>query len=124
MKKETRESITAAEAEYTGTLRIPGTKEDGAVTLIVGLENKSVRLNLSGPEFKDMDFQIGFVTVRNLLKYDELHFITSDLPIKDVDLQWKTNIARADNSVAGVIIARPNKHKVVGEVGFSLVQVK
>ena len=40
MKKETRESITAAEAEYTGTLRIPGTKEDGAVTLIVGLENK------------------------------------------------------------------------------------
>ena len=111
-------------AEYTGTLRIPGTKEDGAVTLIVGLENKSVRLNFSGPEIKDMNFQIGSVTVRNLLKYDELHFITSGLPIKDVDLQWKTNIARADNSVAGVIIARPNKHKVVGEVGFSLVQVK
>ena len=124
MKKETSESITTAEVEYTGTLRIPGTKEEGAVTLIVRLDNKSVRLNLSGPEFKDMNFQIGSVTVRNLLKYDELHFITSDLPIKDVYLQWKTNIARADNSVAGVIIARPNKHKVVGEVGFSLVQVK
>jgi len=41
-------------------------------------------------------------------------------------MQWKTNIARADNSVAGVIIVKPNKpkHKVVGEIGFSLVQTK
>ena len=71
-----------------------------------------------------MNFQIGSVTVRNLLKYDELHFITSDLPIREVDLQWKTNIARADTSVAGVIIAKPNRHKVIGEVGFSLVKIK
>ena len=65
MKKETRESITAAEAEYTGTLRIPGTKEDGAVTLIVGLENKSVRLNFSGPEIKDMNFQKYFFLIKS-----------------------------------------------------------
>ncbi len=124
MKKEISESARTAEAKYTGTLRIPGTKEGGVVTLIVGLENKSVRLNFSDPEFQKMNFQIGSVTVRNLLKYDELHFITSDLPIREVDLQWKTNIARADTSVAGVIIAKPNRHKVIGEVGFSLVKIK
>lgn len=122
MKKETSGRIKTDQSVYSGSLRVPGTSEETAVNLIVGLDDKSVELRFSDPGFSDINFQIGSITVRNLLKYDELHFVTTDLPIKEVDLQWKTNIARADNSVAGVIIARPNKHKVVGEIGFSLVQ--
>ena len=124
MNKETSGRIKTDQSIYSGTLRIPGTSEETGVNLIVGLDDKSVGLRFSDPGFSDINFQIGSISVRNLLKYDELHFVTTDLPIKEVDLQWKTNIARADNSVAGVIIARPNKHKVVGEIGFSLVQTK
>lgn len=124
MKKETSGGIKTDPSIYTGTLRIPGTSEETAVNLTVGLDDKSVELSFADPGLNDINFQIGSITVRNLLKYDELHFVTTDLPIKEVELQWKTNIARADNTVAGVIIARPNKLKVVGEIGFSLVETK
>lgn len=124
MKKETSGGIKIDPSIYTGTLKIPGTSEETAVNLTVGLDDKSVELSFADPGLNDINFQIGSITVRNLLKYDELHFVTTDLPIKEVELQWKTNIARADNTVAGVIIARPNKLKVVGEIGFSLVETK
>tara|TARA_Y100001936_G_scaffold253692_1_gene320121 strand:- start:2993 stop:3367 length:375 start_codon:yes stop_codon:yes gene_type:complete len=124
MKKATNKSEKGAKSVFTGNLRIPGTIEETGVDLTVSLSSKSVDLAFSSPEIERLSFQIGSITVRNLLKYDELHFVTSGLPIEDVDLQWKTNIARADNTVAGVIIARPNKHKVVGEIGFSLVQTQ
>lgn len=124
MKKETSGGIKTDPSIYTGTLKIPGTSEETAVNLTVGLDDKSVELSFADPGLNDINFQIGSITVRNLLKYDELHFVTTDLPIKEVELQWKTNIARADNTVAGVIIARPNKLKVVGEIGFSLVETK
>ena len=124
MKKATNKRSKGTESVFRGNLRIPGTTEETAVNLRVGLDNKSVGLSFSDPEIENLSFQIAAITVRNLLKNDELHFITSGLPLEGVDLQWKTNIARADNTVAGVIIARANKHKVVGEVGFSLVRTK
>tara|TARA_Y100000590_G_scaffold407172_1_gene497160 strand:+ start:2488 stop:2862 length:375 start_codon:yes stop_codon:yes gene_type:complete len=124
MKKATNTRSKGTESVFSGSLRIPGTTQETAVNLTVGLDNKSVGLSFSDPEIENVSFQIAAITVRNLLKYDELHFITSGLPLGGVDLQWKTNIARADNTVAGVIIARANKHKVVGEVGFSLVRTK
>ena len=124
MKKATNKRSKGTESVFRGNLRIPGTTEETAVNLSVGLDNKSDGLRFSDPEIENLSFHIAAITVRNLLKNDELHFITSGLPLEGVDLQWKTNIARADNTVAGVIIARANKHKVVGEVGFSLVRTK
>jgi len=124
MKKETSATEKANHSMCSGTVKIPGTAEETTIHLAVSLDDKSVELNFTDLELRNINFQISRVTVRNLLKYDELHFVTTDLPIKEVEMQWKANIARADNSVAGVIIVKPNKLKVTGEVGFSLVQVK
>ena len=124
MKKETSDTGKASQSMCSGTVKIPGTAEETTIHLTVSLDDKSVELSFADLELRNINFQISRVTVRNLLKYDELHFVTTNLPIKEVEMQWKANIARADNSVAGVIIVKPNKLKVVGEVGFSLVQGK
>ena len=53
-------------------------------------------------------------------KYNEIVFRTTDLPVKTVDLVWKFNASKIDNSLAGVIVPQPNKLRVSGEKGFVL----
>ena len=94
---------------YTGSVRVPGTDQA-----------PSVSVDLAEPVAGARRWGGDSVTVRRLLKYDEVHFTTEGLPVDGVVLQWKTNVSRVDGSVAGVIIARPNASRVSGEIGFIL----
>lgn len=123
MNQKSKGNQSLDKVKYHGHLRIPGTPEEAEIIFTVGFDSKSVKLDFPHPVATNSKWQIGSVTVRRLLKYDEVHFVTTGLPIEGVDLQWKTNCAKSDNTLAGVIIAKPNKHKVVGEIGFSLVQI-
>ena len=105
---------------YTGSVRVPGTDQAVGISLGVDLGAPSVSVDLAEPVAGARRWGGDSVTVRRLLKYDEVHFTTEGLPVDGVVLQWKTNVSRVDGSVAGVIIARPNASRVSGEIGFIL----
>ena len=105
---------------FTGSVLVPGT--DGAVdiSLEVDLDAPSVSLDF-GEELGGASRWAGdSITVRRLVKYDEVHFVTNGLPATGVIMQWKTNLSKVDGSVAGVIIVRPNESRITGESGFIL----
>ena len=56
-------------------------------------------------------------------KYQEIQFATTDLPVETVKLTWKMNQSKLDNTLAGVVVARPNTVRVRGEKGFILTRV-
>ena len=105
---------------YAGEVKVPGTDGPARLSLGVDLGAGSVSVDLAQPEAGESRWAGSSVTVRRLLKYDEVHFITEGLPIEGVELQWKANLSRLDGSAAGVIIVRPNEHRVSGEAGFIL----
>lgn len=105
---------------FAGSVLVPGT--DGAVNirLEVDLNVPSVSLDF-GEELGGASRWAGdSITVRRLVKYDEVHFVTDGLPATGVVMQWKTNLSKVDGSVAGVIIVRPNESRITGESGFIL----
>ena len=109
---------------YTGFVKVPGVDEVVGVSIAVDLDTPAVQLDLSEPVGGTSRWDGGSITVRRLLKYDEVHFVTDGLPMEGVILQWKTNLSNLDDTAAGVIIARPNEHRVKGETGFTLSRVE
>lgn len=105
---------------YKGSVRVPGT--DGLVEVSLGLDldAPSVSVRFNEPVGGASRWDGASISVRRLIKYDEVHFLTEGLPEEGVVLQWKTNFSNADGSVAGVIIARPNERRISGETGFVL----
>ena len=59
------------------------------------------------------------VVIKRRLKYHEVVFNTVDLPIDDLDLVWKMNVALNARMAAGVVLCRPNDKKIKGEHGFT-----
>lgn len=106
--------------QYKGLVRLPGTDEAVEVNLVLDLLQPAVSVNLSGAAGAPSQWKGKSISVRRLIKYDEVHFVTDGLPEETVILQWKTNFSKADPSVAGVVIARPNDRRISGEVGFTL----
>ena len=53
-------------------------------------------------------------------KYHEISFQTIDLPIESIELVWKFNASFLGDSLAAVIVPKPNKLRVSGEKGFIL----
>jgi hypothetical protein len=105
---------------FSGSVRVPGTDGEVDISLVVDLNTPSVSLDF-GEELGGASRWAGdSITVRRLVKYDEVHFVTDGLPATGVIMQWKTNLSKVDGSVAGVIIVRPNEARVTGESGFIL----
>ena len=55
-------------------------------------------------------------------KYQEIQFTTFHLPKETVELIWKMNKSKLDNTIAGVVVARPNSVRVRGEKGYILTR--
>ena len=106
--------------QYKGLVKVPGTDHAVEVSLSLDLTQPAVSVSLSGAAGTPSRWEGKSISVRRLIKYDEVHFLTDGLPEETVVLQWKTNFSKADLSVAGVIIARPNERRISGEVGFTL----
>ncbi len=105
---------------YTGSVRVPGTDDAVGVSLGVDLDAPAVSVEFAEPVAGSRRWDGDSITVRRLLKYDEVHFLTHGLPADGVALQWKANVSNVDGTVAGVVIARPNEVRVTGEMGFTL----
>ena len=111
---------TGQPGTYTGSVKVPGTEGIVDISLDIDLDEPAVSVDFSEALGGSSHWSGGDITVRRLVKYDEVHFVTKGLPVDGVVMQWKTNLSNVDGSVAGVIIVRPNESRVTGESGFIL----
>ena len=109
--------------EYRGVMVLPGEQDERGVSLSVDTAAPSVGIRFDEPIEGSTQWQAQDLTVANRLKYDEVVFITSGLPKEAIEVTWKFNSSLIDDSLAGVVIARPNDQRITGEKGFVLTKV-
>ncbi len=109
--------------EYRGMMTLPGEQEERGVWLSLDAASSSVSIRFDEPIEGSADWQAEGLTVANRLKYNEVVFYTTGLPKETVQITWKFNSSLLDDSLAGVVIARPNALRVTGEKGFVLTKV-
>ncbi len=108
--------------EYRGSLAIPSEIDRRDVTLVLSEEEGSVTLKFDEPVAGSAEWHGQNVMVMERLKYKEIQFETVDLPKETVKLLWKMNRSKLDNTIAGVVVARPNAVRVRGEKGYILTR--
>jgi hypothetical protein len=108
---------------YTGMLVLPGEDAPRSVILNVNADQDAVSVHFDTPVGEDSpgtDWEGHAVEIVRRLKYTEGLFITKGFPKESVEMTWKFNAGHDDGSLAGVIIAKPNEHRITGEKGFDL----
>ncbi len=105
---------------YTGTAHLPGVEEEVDITATIDEKSNTVSIMLGREIGGSTVWNGGEVVINQRLKYSEITFRTIDLPIESIDLVWKFNASKLDNSLAAVIVPQPNKLRVSGEKGFIL----
>jgi hypothetical protein len=113
-------SSTTQREEYTGPITLPGGTEPHQASLVLDREQETVTIRFDTAIAGSSEWKGTKVRYAPRLKYHEFQFMTSGLPKERVDLTWKFNASLLDDSLAGVIIPRPNDQKVSGEKGFVL----
>ena len=108
--------------EYRGALVIPSETDRHGVTVLINRAESAVTLRFDEPVGGSRDWHGTGVVVVERLKYHDIQFFTNDLPKETVTLTWKLNAAKFDDTVAGVVVARPNEVRVSGEKGFVLTR--
>lgn len=106
--------------EYRGSLAIPSETDRRDVTVLIDRERKAVTLRFDEPVAGSCEWVGSKVRVVERLKYDEIQFATKDLPQESVELTWKFNASKFEDTIAGVVIAKPNALRISGEKGFIL----
>jgi hypothetical protein len=106
--------------EYRGSLTLPGENAPRNISVSLDTESKAVRIYLDEPIEGVTEWEGQSVQVNHRLKYNEIMFMTSGLPRETIELTWKFNTSLLDDSLAGVVIARPNDLRITGEKGFIL----
>ena len=112
-----------SELEYRGTLVLPGEQEARAVSISMNIAENTVQVRFEQPGEGKNNWDGSNVKLARRLKYNEAVFSTTGLPMDPVQLTWKFNASILDDSLAGVIIPRPNAMRVTGERGFILSKV-
>ena len=108
--------------EYQGSLTLPSETGPRRVTLSLDKERQAatVRFDTSIGGASRLDGSS--VRVVRHPKYYEIQFMTTGLPQETVGLVWKLYVALEDDTLAGVVVARPNDLCISGEKGFTLVK--
>ena len=108
------------ESLYQGTLVLPGEQEPREMFLSFDQNEQAVTVRFD-PALEGSDEWSGSkVRISRRLKYREVWFSTIGVPKGNVELGWKCNAGLDDETLAGVVVARPNAEKVSGERGFTL----
>ena len=105
---------------YKGSGFIPGIDEKVELTAQINEEEKAVVIQFDREVAGEATWHGNDVEMNQRPKYNEIIFRTTNLPVETVDLVWKFNASKIDNSLAGVIVPQPNKLRVSGEKGFVL----
>ena len=111
------------QAEYHGSLTIPGEAEPRQVSLFLDKERQAIRIHFDEEVAGASEWEGSSVRVVQRLKYTEVQFRTTGLPKETVSLAWKLNASLQDDTLAGVVVARPNELRISGEKGFTLVKL-
>lgn len=109
--------------EYQGTLVLPGDQEAREVSILMNTARQTVQIRFAQPVGGESDWSGSDVKLARRLKYNEAVFSTTGLPLDPVKMTWKFNASLLDDSLAGVIIPKPNDVRVTGERGFILNKV-
>lgn len=109
--------------EYRGSVVLPGEQDAREVSLSLNTAEGTVQVRFAQPIEGERDWSGFNPKFARRLKYHEAVFSTVGLPMDPVQLTWKVNASVMDDSLAGVIIPRPNDKKVTGERGFILSKV-
>ncbi|MCL0028624.1 hypothetical protein M1N23_00550 [Dehalococcoidia bacterium] len=110
--------------EYRGALVIPSETDRHVLAIFINKAEAAVKLRFDDPIAGMRDWQAANVTVVERLKYHDIQFATNDLPKETVTLSWKLNVAKFDDTAAGVVVAKPNEVRVSGEKGFVLTRTE
>ncbi|SVC22827.1 uncharacterized protein METZ01_LOCUS275681 [marine metagenome] len=105
---------------YTGSAYLPGVDDEVSVTALIDEEQDTVSIEFDREIGGSASWHGTSVEINQRLKYSEIVFRTTNLPVETVDLVWKFNASKLDNSLAAVIVPQPNKLRVSGEKGFIL----
>ena len=116
-------TTTSDTLQFRGVLAIPSETDRRGVTLLLSDEGGSPTLQFDEPVAGSAEWRGQNVIVMDRPKYQEIQFATFDLPKETVQLTWKLNRSKLDNTIAGVVVARPNTVRVTGEKGFILTLV-
>ena len=106
--------------EYEGSVVIPSETDQRSVTALIDREGKAVTLRFS-EQVAGSDQWVGS-KVRVVERL--IQFATTDLPQDTIELTWKFNAGKEEDTIAGVVIARPNDLRISGEKGFILKRTK
>lgn len=102
---------------------LPGENDERGVSLMLDTASPSVNIRFDEPIEGNTQWEAQDLTIASRLKYNEVVFFTTGLPKETVEVTWKFNSSLIDDSLAGVLIARPNNLRVTGEKGFVLTKV-
>ena len=111
-----------AQISYTGPAHIPGIEEGVDLTATIDDASKTVTIEFDRELAGSTTWQGNSVEISQRLKYSEIVFKTTNLPLETIDLVWKFNASKIDDSLAAVIVPQPNKLRVSGEKGFVLTK--
>ena len=109
--------------QFRGSLAIPSQDDRLGVTVVIDRPNGAVTLKFDEPVAGSAEWRGENVLLMDRPRYQEIQFATTDLPVETVQLTWKMNQSKLDNTIAGVVVARPNTVRVRGEKGFILTRV-
>lgn len=107
---------------YQGSVTLPGESNPRKLSLELDSARETVSLSFDPPVEGGTLWEGTSVRVAQRLKYSEVTFITAGLPKENVELTWKFNASLLDDTLAGVVIARPNDQRITGERGFTLAR--
>ena len=102
-----------------GTVTLPGDKGVHKASLLFDREAGAVSVRFDEPVAGSDTWEGASVVIKRRLKYHEVVFNTVDLPVEDLALVWKMNVALNARMAAGVVLCRPNDKKIKGEHGFT-----
>ena len=106
--------------ELKGSLTIPSETEPRQAAVLLDRERETVSVQFEEQVAGAAEWNGASLRVVDRPKYTEIQFITTDLPKETVELVWKLNASLDNETVAGVVVARPNALRVSGEKGFTL----
>ena len=112
----------SATEEYKGWLTLPGDTEQRHVSLFLDEGSAGVTIQFDDEVAGATQWDGSSVQVLRRHKYLEVQFRTHNIPQETIELAWKFNTGYQDDTLAGVVVARPNELRVSGEKGFSLVR--
>ncbi len=107
---------------YRGELAIPSETERHGVSVELDSGTGTATLKFDEPVAGASEWVGQNVMFMDRPKYQEIQFATFDLPKESVQLTWKMNKSKLDNTIAGVVVARPNSVRVRGEKGYILTR--